>query len=287
MELADQGDVDVVSRSLLCNSWAIRHILNKLRNLGVNVDEYRGKPGLEKLREFKRERLERQGSFQSQGHVKRLKCLQDKEDDIANSVVDEKGEVVPKAQQVPTKYWHIEDMTATFLSQKVLPTLELASCSEANVKFALMRRGQAEYAQRIMLEAVEFMTGLSRRFALAKQMRILARFQAELSARNEARGRRGMDIRFPPDWRTMGLHLVSVTGRDVMISHRCSNKKVEVHGEPAMPSWECAESLYVDDNYSETFATLRSRDDDQESGILLRPLFPDQAKTQPLRITDA
>ena len=42
VELADQDDVDAVSRAMRCNTWTIRHMINKLRNLQVNVDEYRG-----------------------------------------------------------------------------------------------------------------------------------------------------------------------------------------------------------------------------------------------------
>ena len=125
VELADQDDIDSVSRALLCNMWAIRHTLNKLRNLGINVDEYRGRAGSEKVKSYKRERAINHGPATTQGQLKRQKLLQEKEEETLKEVTLESGEVVPKQLQAPSKYWRLEDMTATFLSQMCCPSSSL------------------------------------------------------------------------------------------------------------------------------------------------------------------
>ena len=121
VELTDQDDIDCISRALRCNTWAIRHTLSKLRYLGINVDEYLGRAGSEKVKSYKRERAINHGPATTQGQLKRQKLLQEKEEETLKEVTLESGEVVPKQLQVPSKYWRVEDLTATFLSQIVLP----------------------------------------------------------------------------------------------------------------------------------------------------------------------
>ena len=109
-------------------------------------------------------------------------------------------------------------------------------------------------------------------------MRILSRFQEDICSRNIARGRRCVALQLPPDWSTAGLYYINVSGQSVVVEHRFTRKKVEVHDESALPVWTQPASLYIDENFSEISATLRSREDNAESGLILRPLFPDQLK---------
>ena len=103
-------------------------------NVGLNVDDYRGRAGVEQVREHKCERVMSLGSATTQGQLKRHKVIQEKDEEAVKEVVLENGDAVPKQLQVPSKYWRVEDMTGTFLSHKALPTMEPVATSEANLK---------------------------------------------------------------------------------------------------------------------------------------------------------
>ena len=165
------------------------------------------------------------GSATTQGQLNRHKVLQYDEDETVKEVVLDNGDAVPKQLQVPSKYWRVEGMAATFLSQNVFNLVELAAASEANLKHSLMRRGQTEYAQRIMPDMLEMMTGLQRRHVLTGGMRILSRFLEDIGSRNIARGRRCLSVQLPPDWSTAGLYYINVSGQSVVIEHRFTRKK--------------------------------------------------------------
>ena len=276
VELADQDDIDTISRTLICHPEAIRHIINKLRNMGYNVDEFRGKAGKEKTEKIKRERHESVGSATSKGVAKRIKTLQDEHDQSTDDVTDANGEKVKRTLQVPVKYWHCEEMTPTYLATNLLCKMEPISCSLPNLKSALMGRGMKTTAQLVMQEIFEMMTGFTRRHKLKGQSRILSSFIAECVIRNEKRGRRFRDLPMPPDWTRFGIYAISVTGKEVLVIHNYTKQSFEIQSEIGMPEWTKTESLYIADNYSEVFAAVRSREDAETAGVVLQRIFPKQ-----------
>ena len=149
VELADRDDCDAIHRALRCETWAIRHILNKMRTLSIDVDQYRGEAGKAKMKDAEIESAKRVGSAITQGHFKRQKSIKDTEEAGIAAVLDSAGKPVPKTHQIPSKYWHISDITPTFMAEEILPAIEPGTLSTANIKAKILRRGQAEYAQRI------------------------------------------------------------------------------------------------------------------------------------------
>lgn len=286
VELSDRDDCDAIWRALRVEAWAIRHVMNKMRNMDIKVDEYRGKEGLQKLKEHEGEQTKRLGSAITQGQNKRLKCLKDKAEEEADAVVDSEGKAVPKSLQIPTKYWFVQDITATYFSEKVLPHLEATSLSTANLKATLLKRGQAEYAHKIMVEIFEMATGLVGGESISGSKRILALWLTEIARRSSVRGNRCMTLRLPPCWKTNGIYEISFMKEEVCVLHRWTKKKVLIHREPGMPKYSNQNELYVAFNFSETLASVKSRADLEENGLLLQPFFPTQLLNQTPAITD-
>ena len=117
-------------------------------------------------------------------------------------------------------------------------------------------------------------------------MCILSNFLEDSKQLNEARGRRCQYLTLPPNWNEHGIYSISVTGKEVQITHKWIKRAVEAHDEPHMPSFKKSTSLYVSDNYSETLAVLKSRDDSEIRGIQLSRLFPEHTVEPQKSITD-
>ena len=280
VELADREDVETISRVLICHPEAIRHIQNKLRNMGYKLDDFRGTTGKSMLNDTLTNRKQERGSVQNQGYAKRATTLKDKEETAVSKIVNEDGTPVPRSELVPCKYWHLEEMTATYWQSTVLPAIEPIACSGANLRGSVMGRGRSESAAQVMAEIFEMMTGRPRSDRLRGDLCRVSKFIEDAKKRNVERGRRVQMLTLPPNWNQDGLYELTVTGREVAVKHRFTQKSAEVHGEIDMPGFTNAGDLYVESNFSEIMATLRSRSDKQVSGILLARIFPAQRVLQ-------
>jgi hypothetical protein len=249
--------------------------------LGINLDDFRGKVGRDKTNAMQHQRRDTTGSEHSKGYEKRRKTMAEKKDQNLEEVLDGEGNHPKIGDIVPCKYWHLEEMTPTYLATMVLNQIGEQSLTTPNLKSALMGKGKTATSQKVMMEILEMFSGYNGKYIMRGTLRVHKAFVAELNQRSFCRGRRCRDLPLPPNWMSHGIYSVCVMGKQVEITHRFTKKAFEVHDEADMPKWLVADSLYVAENYSETMATLRSREDEETAGILLLRLFPKQIIDQP------
>ena len=188
VELADQADVECVSNCLLVNPEAIRHVMNKLRTMGHDLEQYRGEAGQALVTAMTHERDEKAASATRLGVHKRAKTMKEQQQAEVNSITDELGNIVSPEKLIPLKYWHIDKIRPTYMSEHILNHIEPISLSTPNLK-VLMKKGMFEQGGVIMLEIFEMCTGYPPSHKLRKQMCIHEKFIEDCKKQNMLRGR--------------------------------------------------------------------------------------------------
>ena len=281
VELADKEDVECVSNCLLVNPESIRHVMNKLRSMGHDLEMYRGEAGQSAVQAMQSERDEKAASAQRQGVHKRQKTLKEQQEADLASIQDDFGNPVIPEKLIPLKYWHIDKMRPTYMCSEVLNHIEPISLSTANLKAKLMKKGVFEQGAVIMLEIFEMCTGYPRAYKLRKQMCIHEKFLEDCLKQNKLRGRRCATLTLPPNWNIHGLYQISQVEERIIVKQVFTLDTHDVTHDAAMPEWSQLGDLYIEANYSETSATLRSRIDSDTVGILLARLFPPVLQSKP------
>lgn len=272
-ELLDERDIRTISNSLQDKTWAIRHVNSKLKLLGIDLNQY--------APTHKKQRQSTQplpASSKTLGLISKKHTEEDKPKAILEGVTDEKGVPVPNHLQIPSKYWNLEAMTPKYLSEFVLPELETSTFSTPNCK-QMIKRGQAQDAHETFLETIEFVSGKDRiHWRLLGPLRIHAVLIRELTDAMLSRGRRGRDLAFPdrPVWGRDGVYGLKEEGLHVLAYHRfVKGSPVDITEslKQAKVEYSVFASLFLDRNFSEANASVKSREANANQELKLYTFF--------------
>lgn len=137
----------------------------------------------------------------------------------------------------------------------LLHELEPISLHEKMQK-ALCGPNQREPPREKLLELLEFACNVDPCTEVGSQ-RKLDDILATLKQRNSLLGRRAKEIRLPPDWQDIGIYKLQLAGDAVMLSGLGKLVKLA----PSMLNGAPFDSLFIEANYSQNRATLRSNID--------------------------
>lgn len=172
---------------------------------------------------------------------------------------------------IVTPYRRLDACSTAFLIENVLAHCEPAAMSEANFK-RFLAGGMAMRNRELLLEIVEFSTGLPQDTPLSGKLATLVAFKQLCLERHLARGRRTRDLPLPPTWQKHGIYEIQkIADEFIEIKHRFLERTVRLSASdaPAVAD-ECDYTLLF--NFSELRCALAdSKDHDQF--VLLYPLF--------------
>lgn len=178
---------------------------------------------------------------------------------------------------VLTPYHRLDACSVAFLIDNVLAHCEPGAMSQPNLK-RLMARGRAAQNREVLLELVQFSTGLLPDTALSGKLATLQSFKHFCVERHLARGRRTRDLQLPPTWQTDGVYRIGKISEEfIEVKHGFSEFAILIsrRNAPAVEKESDYTLLY---NFSELRAAL-ANSHDQEKVVLLYPLFPNAGPT--------
>ena len=270
-ELRMQSNIEACKWIMVLNNHTVQHVVDKLKCLGYDLDEYRGEALKLKQKQAKGELPE---SAVKKGQAQRKASLDEKVSSLMKSVTYSDGSPVPAELQLPAKFMKPQDFTATYLSTKILPPLEKISFATPILKKHMTDHSATE-AQNTFLEALEAHTGVLRTFVITGRLRIFDELISFLQGAAFERGRRCRDLVFPPNWQLPGVGVYSIKLVDNVIvvlqpwtgqHHTCDMSQ--------LPPGASDTNLFVQDAFSERNASIRSTVC-EETKYDLFPHFPD------------
>lgn len=172
-----------------------------------------------------------------------------------------------QGEVVPTTYTTLGQLSIVLLTQRILGHLEPTVWSRGNLR-ALAQRGMREPSKANYCQLIEFATGCDCEYVINGQMRLWSKFLAYLEAQHVARGKRGLQIRLPPDWEARGLYGLAARDGEVWVAHRYTGQELKVP-MALFPEGTKMEDLTVEANFSEKRARVTLKDGSLCEGFLL------------------
>eukprot|EP00971_Amphidinium_carterae_P339322 6477055-Amphidinium_carterae.2 len=176
---------------------------------------------------------------------------------------------------IPERVLHLEEFDNRTLRDTILPHLEPASLSGANLRAVEKKSG----GKASLLKMLTFLVGLDPDYRVCGHLRSWQALLAALKERSEARGRRGREMVLPVDWNAQGLYGIEQGCQEgVRIQHRGTEVSRTIPWEE-VPACGSYEELTIVQNWSESKAALARLEFGQGDGIqqvLLAPYFPSQ-----------
>eukprot|EP00971_Amphidinium_carterae_P089938 1780433-Amphidinium_carterae.2 len=175
---------------------------------------------------------------------------------------------------IPDRVLHLEEFDNRTLRDTLLPSIEPASLSGANLRAVEKRAG----GKSSLLKILTYLVGLDPDYRVCGHLRSWTALLGALKERSELRGRRGRELVLPVDWIAQGLYGIEQgCGEGVCILHRGTqvSKTIPWEDVPACSSYE---DLCIVQNWSESKAALSLKEPGQEGiqQVLLGPYFPSQ-----------
>ena len=160
---------------------------------------------------------------------------------------------------IPTKYWHIHDLSRNMVRDMVMPGLDGTNLTAANCRSTMDKLGVAA-SKKEYCKIWEFVTGKDTHFQLTGRYRWFSNVRGYGWNRAVGRGRRGLLLRLPPNWPKDGVYAVLCyreADDKVGMLQRFTKEEAWIP-RADLPSFETIEQLFVDKNWSETEATVKS-----------------------------
>ena len=155
----------------------------------------------------------------------------------------------------------------------ILAELETISLSKHSMR-AIMSKGQRVPPKPIMHEILAFMAGVHEDWCACGDLLTVSNLTAFLSEECQKRGRRGRELRLPPDWASMGIYQKRTFQNHGLnyleVKHRFTHETA--HFDAKLWCGSDIENIGISKNYSELLAEL---DDSNRPGwsLKLAPLF--------------
>eukprot|EP00971_Amphidinium_carterae_P350703 6491694-Amphidinium_carterae.2 len=174
---------------------------------------------------------------------------------------------------IPERVLHLEEFDNRTLRDTLLPSIEPASLSGANLRAVEKRAG----GKSSLLKILTYLVGLDSDYRVCGHLRSWSALLAALKERSELRGRRGRELILPVDWVEQGLYgIEDGCSEGVRILHRATQASRTIPWEE-VPTCASVAELTIVQNWSESKAALSLKEATQGGGIeqvLLAPYFP-------------
>lgn len=174
---------------------------------------------------------------------------------------------------IPSKYWTLDSLSQTLLIDKLLSFVQPFSLSPANLR-SVKERGESMTTKENLCKLLEFETGKPGDTELHGPLRYWPYLQQLLKACSAQRGSRSANLKLPADWEAFGVYTVVVDRAELCITNRFTGHRAPVPRDK-IPSCEDRSELYIDWNWSEVRATLKSRSDPASPGFRCSLALPD------------
>ena len=169
-----------------------------------------------------------------------------------------------------TPYHRMDACSVNFLIDSILSHCEPNAMSQPNLK-RHTARGKALQNRELLLELVEFSTGLLPDTPLSGKLATVGGLKEYCLMRHQARGRRTRDLSLPPVWEEAGIYSLELLGDNiVMVRERFSCVQVQINVDTT-PALRGVDDLTIVYNFSESRAALASTKD-LDKFVLLHPL---------------
>mmetsp|Transcript_63244 Transcript_63244/g.150848 ORF Transcript_63244/g.150848 Transcript_63244/m.150848 type:complete len:313 (-) Transcript_63244:255-1193(-) len=180
--------------------------------------------------------------------------------------------------RIPTKYSTLGMMSYSLLSERVLPSLDFISYSQANIAAQFKKGDGAEMKKEKCLEIIEYLTGKPASLPLKGENANWEGLYTTLREAAAVRGRMESPLRMPVDWAVCGLYRILRVTRDdeIHVRHQVTNSTVYIHMSEFKPVPSTLQGLVIEFNYSETFAQLSLPTERKVKPVLLHGFFPVQ-----------
>ena len=270
-ELESKIGKGLVAQAMKLHPWAIAELVSKLEGLElITVNETGGK-----IVKIPEKITAAPLSFQAQAVADRRSPMKQQK---ALTNGDDAASDIPECDQIPSKYWSLDQLSPSLMSTKLLSSLEPAALSTHNLKLINVK-GKTLWNRQQHMRLFEFLTGMTPDSGLAGMMRSWPHLQQLAIARNEARGRRGRDITLPCDFDQPSLGLYRIIPQDgaIEVHHRFTSA-VKAFAVDECPPFTTPDDLHIDQSWSELRAALASKEDVLNlKSVLLLPHFPQQS----------
>jgi hypothetical protein len=257
----------LVIDAMKVHPWSIHELVSKLEALGIVVVNSNGD---KKLIEVTSDKPDSR-SFQAKARARRkpsaVPAPSPAKGDAQGNSLD-----IDSDDLVPSKYWTLDGLSITIISQRLLAVAEPATLSVANLK-VISKKGQALQNIQNNIRMLEYMTGLPPDFSLTGIYRSWAKVTQLVCERNDSRGRRCRDIQLPINFDTVGIYSMEDQGTFVVVKHLFTEQE-EKYDPKELPNHRSMKCLYISSNWSEVRAAISSESDPlQKSDVMLLARF--------------
>eukprot|EP00971_Amphidinium_carterae_P187663 3724526-Amphidinium_carterae.1 len=202
-------------------------------------------------------------SKQAQSQLKRQQSMKEKADEKRKAVQDITDPWSTKGGKE-----HLADLTIPLLRKEILGAIAPIGLSEANLKSHEKLLPRLE-----LLHLVEYCTGLTGDFSLRGKYSSRQAFRSYALALHKARSDRGNSVRLPPSWQSCGVYkLLEVEDNDkgekcVVCSETHTGVLRHIPAKH-FPEFNRFHELYIDYNWSETRACVKSECDSSDRHVI-------------------
>lgn len=253
---------------LRAHPWVAEDVERLLEDLGITEDEngvIHSEHGDGKVQSRQSTRVRERDERLKADKKRKL-------DDAMNEAgVDDPNEVIPP------KIWTISDLTYNLLEKRVLPAIEPDAYSPANIRRACTNTGGLE--KKLFLQRhLEYDTGLRIHMEIKGKFRKWSLFLDLIRHCSRERKRRGRDRGFASNFEGDGVFAIATVEADGGIQIYAFVRALEqlkVLVDPRqLPAHEGnIENLYIENNWSEHDAEIRSKHQRDAHGLKLHYLF--------------
>eukprot|EP00971_Amphidinium_carterae_P296074 5880998-Amphidinium_carterae.4 len=206
-----------------------------------------------------------------------------KKDALVETEPPRDGTDFTPVEPVKGKARYMRDLDVSIIRDRLLPHVEPAALSAAN-----MRKAEKTYSgKRGLLRILEYATGISEGLELVGRLRCLSQLTGFLVERSKLRGSRAARFQVGPDWQQQGLYRIGAAGADgLRIVHTGTNQEVLISWSsvPAAPSLD---QLAIQNNWSEGEACLTAPNTSESDILVLSTYFPVQTVDGEVLVTPA
>jgi len=183
---------------------------------------------------------------------KRLASLREN----AHEAVQPRASQEGTADWIPNQYDNLESFSVQIIFQHILVIAEKHTLSAANLRSSKVKHPECG-TKEALLHCVEFITGWGRDYQLVGPYRYWPFFETMVSFRS-----------LPPRWPIDGIYSVCVEKGSVYVVHLFTKSTYPLDAS-VLPAFNEPDYLWVDQNYSEKRASVRSLVDPTHDGILM------------------